>query len=64
LLKETVISEHEEIVLRGMLGMLLLELDRCSIVNLTAIKVIKLLYEQLVLQEEELMKLAGEYHHL
>lgn len=32
--------------------------------NLTAIKVIKLLYEQLVLQEEELMDLATKYHHL
>lgn len=44
--------------------MLLKELDRYSIINLTAIKIIKILYEQVVLGEEELRAIAHQFSSL
>ena len=57
-------NKREEGVLKGILQVLLRELDKYSIINLTAIKAIKLLYEQMVLQEEDLMTMADNFKHL
>ncbi len=44
--------------------MLLKELNRYSIINLTAIKIITLLYEQVVFDEDELVFIANSYPYL
>jgi hypothetical protein len=64
LIEKAVMNAREENVLKGILQVLLQKLDKYSIINMTAIKVIKLLYEQVILQEEDLLAMADQFEHL
>ena len=50
--------------MQDLLSLLLRESDRCSVVNLTAIKIIKILYEQVIFVEDDLERLAHAHPHL
>lgn len=59
------LMEHREVaLLQDLLAILLRESDRCSIVNLTTIKIIKMLYEQVIFIEDDLQMLADTHPHL
>lgn len=57
--------EHREVaLLQDLLAILLRESDHCSVVNLTAIKIIKILYEQVIFDENDMQMLADSHPHL
>lgn len=51
---ERLMEEREVALMQDLLALLLRESDRCNIVNLTAIKIIKILYEQVIFVEDDL----------
>jgi hypothetical protein len=61
MLKEELLSEAEAALLQQILGSLLNGLSRYRIISVTATKVIKILYEQVILNDEELMQLGQTY---
>ena len=61
---ERLMEQREVALLQDLLDVLLRESERCSIVNLTAIKIIKILYEQVIFDEDDLERLAEAHPHL
>ena len=61
---ERLMEQREVALLQDLLGVLLRESERCSIVNLTAIKIVKILYEQVIFDEDDLKRLAEAHPHL